>query len=280
MNEKKWSKSLNIYTMLVKTDTVNGYFYEQLANCYSHLNEPEEAVRCYITAIKINPENQKNIIDLTYCYYLLNQNKNALSILNAGLKYHPFSSELWKWKGDIYIKMSDYDSALFSYYRAFYAGDTTANMLKNIGICLYWSKDYIPAEVFLKRSIEVSPIDYSGYFYLGASFKAQNKLDKALENFKKADSLLQNDALADIYVQIGSVYQTQKKYNSALEYYKDAIRENPSNRATYFYLAAMYDKLNNKNVAAGYYKLFLKDSNNQDKTLVDYSKHRIIDMGK
>jgi tetratricopeptide (TPR) repeat protein len=204
----------------------------------------------------------------------------ALNVLDNSLKYYRCSTSLLKWKGDIYFNISKYDSALYCYHGAIICGDSSGSILKSMGICLYWSKKYSSAINFLEHSIELDPKDYVAYFYLGASYKAQNKLDKAMINFKTADTLLQNTFLSNIYNQIGSVYQQQGKYKEAMEYYKAALKENLLDKSNIFYLAAMFDKLKNQKAALNYYKLYLRDSSNQDGKLIDYANKRISELKK
>jgi tetratricopeptide (TPR) repeat protein len=278
MNEKKWAEACKIYSGLVTKDSGNSFFYQQLAQCYSNLGNPGEAIRYNRVAHSLNPKNLKIIIDLTYLLYIRDQLQEALSILNNGLKNYQCISVLWKWKGDVYFKKNDFDSALYSYRRSFYCGDSTGNILKSMGICFYQTQKYSYAVNLLEESIELDPKDYITFFYLGASYKALNKMNKALDNLEIADTLLQNDFHANVYMQLGAIYQAQNKYKKALDCYKDALRENPENRSGIFYLAAMSDKLKNYKDAQKYYKIFLDDPDNPDIKLEGFAKQRISEL--
>jgi len=278
MNEKKWAEAGKIYSGLIAKDSGNSFFYQQLAQCYSNLGNSGEAVKYNRVAHSLNPQNLKIIIDLTYLFYIQDQLQEALDILSNGLKYYQRSPVLWKWEGDVYFKKNDFDSALNSYHRSFYCGDSSANILKSMGICLYQTQKYSYAVNFLEHSIELDPKDFITFFYLGASYKALNKLDRALYNFEIADTLLQNDFHSNVYMQMGAVYQVQNKYKKALDCYKDALRENPSDRSGIFYLAAISDKLKNYNDAQKYYKMFLDNPENPDKKLLDFAKQRMGEL--
>jgi tetratricopeptide (TPR) repeat protein len=280
MNEKKWAEACIVYSRLISTDTTNSFFYQQLAQCYSNLGNASEAIKNDILANKLNPRNQEIILDLTYFYFLQEQYHEALNILDNGLMYYHRSAKLYKWKGDIYLNTSDYYNALYSYQGAINCGDSSAIILKSMGECLYWIKKYPSAINFLEHSIELNPKDPAAYFYLGASYKAQNKLDKAMENYKTADTLLQNSFLASVDAQIGSIYQIQQKYKEALEYYREAFRANPEDRSNMFYLAAMNEKLKNNRSALNYYKMFVSRPENEDKSLLDFAGKRIIELNK
>ncbi len=109
-------------------------------------------------------------------------------------------------------------------------------------------------------------------------YKALGNYKKSLENFIKASALLKSDFLANTYIQIAAVYQLDGKYNDALDYYRDALRESPANKSILFYMAVIYDKLKSIKSAENFYNKFLADSNGADKKLIDYAKERIVKL--
>lgn len=285
MSEKKWDAAKSIYTRLIKSDSSNSYFFEQISKSEEQLGNLTEAVAGYKIANSLNPKNINTILELSYLLYLQNQFKPAIKIVDSGLTYYPNSISLLERKGDIYLKISDYDRALDSYYSALTLGDSSSDNLKNIGICFYWrgqkslsNSDYLSAINFLNHSIESNSKDATAFFYLGAVYKAQDKHKESVENFIQASALLKNEFLADTYTQIGAVYQLDGKYNYALEYYKDALRENPSNKSLLFYIAAVYDKLKNTKYALTFYNRFLSGSNSADKKLIEFAKNKILEL--
>ncbi|MHB1685891.1 MAG: tetratricopeptide repeat protein [Ignavibacteriaceae bacterium] len=276
MAEKKWERALEIYSGLAVTDSTNSYFYEQLGKCKSSLGDIDGALVNYKCANRLNPKNLNTILDLSYLLYLQKQLDSAINVVDAGLNYFPHSIELWNRRGDIYFIIPNYDQAIFSYSKAWDNGDTSASTQKNIGICYYWEKDYDSAKTYLEKSIELNNKDAIAYFYLGASLKEQKQYKTAIDNFKQAASLLRSEFLSNVYGQIGAAYQLNGKYCLAADFYQDALRENPTDRSMFYYLAFIYDKhLNEKNVALNYYKKFLISSKNVDEKLIDYAKRRL-----
>ena len=99
-----------------------------------------------------------------------------------------------------------------------------------------------------------------------------------MENFTKAAALLKNDFLSNTFTQIGAVYQLDDKYYDALEYYRYALLENPSNISILFYIAVIQDKLKNVKYALNFYNKFLAGSNGADKKLIAYAKKRVSEL--
>ena len=286
MNEKKWKEASSIYKKLIDSDSSNSYFFEQAAKCQSQLGNIEQAITFYSMAILFNPKNINTTLDLSYLLYLQKQYYTAIQIVDEGLKYYRFFPSLYERKADIYMKMEDYAGAVVNYNAALAYGDSSADNLKNIGISLYWkgqkettSSDFHSAVNFLEHSAEKNSKDAVTYFYLGALYKDFKVYNKSLDYFIKASDLLKDEFLANTYVQIGAVYQLEEKYRDALNYYQDALGENPADKSTLFYIGNSYNKLKNKRSAVYYFKKFIQESPHGDKKLLGYAKG-IIDSSK
>lgn len=285
VTQKKWDNAAAIYARLIEGDSSNSYFFEQMAKCETQLGNINTAITNYQIANLLNPGNMNTTLELSYLLYLQKQYYTAIQVVDAGLVYYPNAISLWERKGDIYIKIPDYNNALDSYYKALTRGDTSADNLKNIGICFYWrgqntssKNDYESAINFLEHSTEIDSNDATTFFYLGAANKGLGKYKQSLDNFIRASALLKNDFLSNTYIQIAAVYQLDEKYNDALEYYRDALRESPANKSILFYLAVIYDKLKSSRTAQNFYNKFLIDSNGADKKLIDYAKNRVEEL--
>ncbi len=282
MNKQKWNKAASIYLKLIDEDSSNSYFYEKEAKCQSELDNIEPAITYYSRANLLNPKNINTSLELSYLLYLQKQYDTAIKVVNDGLKYYRFKPSLYKRKADIYMKMEDYAGAVSNYYFAFANGDSSAENLKNIGISLYWEgqKDNTLDELqsavnFLEHSAEKNNKDAVTFFYLGALYKNFKEYKKSLDNFMHASDLLKDSFLENTYVQIGAVYQLENKYKDALDYYQDALRENPSDKSTLFYIGNSYDKLKQKRMAVYYFKKFIKEDPNGDKKLLGFASGRL-----
>ncbi len=275
-DENKWENAEVIYSNLAASDSDNSYLFERLGKCKSSLGKTDAAIIDYNIAYQLNPQNLRNVLNLSYLYYLQKQIDSAISVVYTGLKYFPYSIDLVNRMGDIFFIVPNYSTASLYYLRAVSLGDSSSLTQKNIGICYYWEQDYDSAESYLTRSISLNSSDAISYYYLGASYKAQKRYKDAIYNFQQAAALLKNDFLSNTYIQLGASYQFYKKYQLAVEYYKDGLRENPSNTSTLFFIASVYDNnLHNNNTALYYYKRYLNESKNPDIKMKNYAQERL-----
>jgi len=276
MRKHNWEKALKIYNKLIKNDPNNSFFYEQAAKCNSILKNIDNAIIDYQIAHRLNPQNENTIIQLSNLYYSKKQFISAKRIVDDGLAVYPYSTEIWTMKGKIFLSLKKYSDAVVSYSNSIKYGDSSLTNFRDIGICYYCTGKYDSAIGFLKTAIKINPKDPASFYYLGTSDKGLNNNDTAVTYLSKAADLLKNDFLTEIYTQLASSYYSLKNYKKALNYYKDALRENPKKTEINFYIAAVYERLyRDKTVAMNYYKKFLADSAKSDKKLVNYAVHRL-----
>ena len=75
-------------------------------------------------------------------------------------------------------------------------------------------------------------------FNLGNTLAQQNKLQEAMEQYVAATKIEKDkDDLAQIYHNMGVIFQSQKDYAKAVEAYKQSLRNNPKDDETRYNLA-------------------------------------------
>lgn len=102
---------------------------------------------------------------------------------------------------------------------------------------LFRDSVYTKAEVDYRKVIELSPRFAQGYFNLGNALLWQQKPKDAMKEYEKALKLETNKSrLATIYHNMGVILQSQKQYGPAIECYKNALRNRPSDDGTRYNL--------------------------------------------
>ena len=97
---------------------------------------------------------------------------------------------------------------------------------------------YVNAEVNYRKALEVNPQSIVSMFNLGNTLAQQNKLQEAMEQYVAATKMEKNkDGLAQIYHNMGVIFQSQKDYAKAVEAYKQSLRNNPKDDETRYNLA-------------------------------------------
>lgn len=103
---------------------------------------------------------------------------------------------------------------------------------------LYNDSVYVDAEVNYRKALEVNPKSTVSMFNLANTLMQQNKLQEAMEQYAGAAKVeKEKPNLAQIYHNMGVIFQSQKDYAKAVEAYKESLRNNPKDDETRYSLA-------------------------------------------
>lgn len=103
---------------------------------------------------------------------------------------------------------------------------------------MYNDSVYENAEVNYRKALEVNPKSTVAMYNLANTLMQQNKLQEAMEQFAGAAKVeKEKPNLAQIYHNMGVIFQSQKDYAKAIEAYKESLRNNPKDDETRYNLA-------------------------------------------
>ena len=103
---------------------------------------------------------------------------------------------------------------------------------------MYNDSVYENAEVNYRKALEINPKSTVAMYNLANTLMQQNKLQEAIEQFAGAAKVeKEKPNLAQIYHNMGVIFQSQKDYAKAIEAYKESLRNNPKDDETRYNLA-------------------------------------------
>lgn len=103
---------------------------------------------------------------------------------------------------------------------------------------LYKDSVYVDAEVNYRKALEINPKSTVSMYNLGNTLLQQNKLQEAMEQFAGATKVEKDKSkLAQMFHNMGVIFQSQKDYAKAVEAYKESLRNNPKDDETRYNLA-------------------------------------------
>ena len=97
---------------------------------------------------------------------------------------------------------------------------------------------------------------------LGGVYAKNNKIDKAISNYKKAIRL--NPKIKRPHSELGNIYEKLKDYKNAIKYYKNAIKINSEDDKILFKLGNNYNYENNLEEAIENYQKAIKLNPNNE----------------
>ena len=140
----------------------------------------------------------------------------------------------------------------------------TEKRLLREGNTFYEEGKYNDAEISYRKALEESPDYYKGIFNAGDALYKQEKYEEAADFFQMIanDRDIDKDIQARAYHNLGNSYLQGKKYEDAIEAYKNSLRRNPADNETRYNLE--YARKMLKNQQQQQQDQQNKDQNNRD----------------
>ncbi|MCW5520891.1 tetratricopeptide repeat protein [Aureitalea sp. L0-47] len=106
------------------------------------------------------------------------------------------------------------------------------------------SDDFVNAEVDLRKAISLIPADETGKYNLGNAYYDKDLNDEAMRRYLQAAEIAQSKLEKHkAYHNLGNTFMNSKKYQEAVEAYKNALRNNPTDDETRYNLALAKEML-------------------------------------
>lgn len=126
--------------------------------------------------------------------------------------------------------------------------------------------NFVRAEAQYRKAIGSNPSNPTAAFNLGSSFYENQSYMEALSPLKKAASVVQDENEKHaVFHNMGNVFMKNKAYEKAVEAYKEALRNNPTDDQTRYNLALAKEMLKKEQQEKEKEKEDQKDKNESDK---------------
>jgi tetratricopeptide (TPR) repeat protein len=104
--------------------------------------------------------------------------------------------------------------------------------------------EFAIAEAAYRKAIAIRPENETGKYNLGTAYYGKAKNAEAMERFKQAAAVAQSKSEKHkAFHNLGNTYMNEKNYQAAVEAYKNALRNNPTDDETRYNLALAKDLL-------------------------------------
>ena len=204
----KFEESLKLYQAIIKFKDSKPS-EDDLAHIgflYFKLEQYQESIKEFNKVIKINPQNIYAITYLADCFVAINNNDQALSILNQGIEDNPTqppntTDRFWLFQQKAEIVFSQQSNA---------------------------PDNWLDAIDIYKLAIEIREDGFC-YSRLGMCYQDLENFKDALVSYEKAIELDEN--LNDAYVNynIGECHRRSGRYSKSVEFYQSSIEFNNEN---------------------------------------------------
>lgn len=131
--------------------------YLTLGNLYYKQSRYEKAISCYDSALNLDGNNRKLLLNIGLCLIKANQLKRAYEIFVKSSELYPDASESWQGLGSVCVQLGKADHAIQHFEASLDRDPQNAVSLLNLVKISYESKSFERAKIWLRRANELSP---------------------------------------------------------------------------------------------------------------------------
>lgn len=259
INLKAYPDAFRCYEQIWDIDSTNTFYNRYYAYSAYRTGKDSLAIRLYEQLAAAGSRDLTTWLNLATIYAMKEKQNEAIVSCERGLDIFPGNPSLLLKKADVSFQFKQYGIALQGYEEYLADNDSTFDILKNYGICLYFEKEEEQALKILDKCYMQTPNDPIVDFYMGASYKKLKQFPESAGFLELAIEVATPSYLAEIYHHLGQVYAATREFDKSIASYKKAMELDPEKKELLFEIATTYEEFNaNKTVALFYYQEYLK----------------------
>lgn len=276
-DNKKYKESVESANKALLIDPKNVKARLQKAKCYQALSMWENATEEYKNVLKYDKTNSEAQFGLADIYSKNMPTEDAISTIQTeGIELSP---EFYAQAAYTAHKNKNIEKAIKFYKLAINSNSNDVSLYLNLGQIYNGQEKYQEALAIAEAARQKFPNDtqvqqlynsiktrYTGSIYdTAAEYANKGDYAAAIEKYQQV-----TPQSYDSYVGIASVYQMQKDYQNALEYYKKALEKKPNDEAVLITVSGIYIQLDNLTEAQKYLNLVQNKNSTKFKELQNY----------
>jgi tetratricopeptide (TPR) repeat protein len=150
---------------------------------------------------------------------------SAILAYDRAIQLDPENHEWFRYRGELYAAVGDYDHALDDFEKAIRLDPKDAIAFRQRGHTYFMKRDYDHAIQFYDEAIKLEPSNAIHFANRAYTFGAMGDLDRAIADYNVAIRLDARYAVA--YSNRGTLYVAKGEIDRAVADYSEAIRLNP-----------------------------------------------------
>jgi tetratricopeptide (TPR) repeat protein len=197
----------------------------------------KDAIEYYKMAIEVNANFAPSYLGRARANLLANPKKSVLDDLDKAISLDPNYAEAYVERGLYYASKNDFVSAKIDLEQAAQINDSPIVEI-NLARILLKTEEYEAALEAAQRANQLDVTMLDGYLVLGMAYRANGKIDQAVEVLETY--LKYKPDNAEAFAVLGSAYFNRGDYVTAEKNLKQAIRLDKTNSLAYFWLGEIY----------------------------------------
>jgi tetratricopeptide (TPR) repeat protein len=184
-DSEKYKESLNEFLSAIKLIPSHSTSHIGEALAFYFLNQPEEAIKAGLYAIRANPNDTEAFANLGFIYFNLGMLTEAIEQCQQAVRLKP-DSDIYNYNlATFYVLTQKYPQA----ERYFRQVKNYAYAYNNLGYVLWLKGQHVAATENLKKAIALRPDYTDAHYNLGIVYFTLGKYEEAQKEFKQTQAI-------------------------------------------------------------------------------------------
>jgi len=237
---KKFEASITVFNDLMNIDYRNPNYHYEMGLAMERMKD-STAINRFRSAYELDQTHQKAIYKIAKYFLQKRQHTLAEKYIDIGLENYENNVELISLKAQSFYLQDYYTKARDWFQKLLDLGESSAFIHEKLSLCHGQNSDYELAIKHRKLALKYNPYDSNAIFVIGTYYKR-------LQNFAEAEKYIRQAlAIKDVpldheYQELGVVLNFQDKHKEAIEVFEMAMKENPKNMQSAFFIVTTKDR--------------------------------------
>jgi tetratricopeptide (TPR) repeat protein len=237
---KQYGKANTIIKNLIDSDSLNPNFHYELGLLLEKQNDTM-AIEAFRNTYNLDKSHQKAIFKIAKRHIIKRNFEEAHQLIGKGLEFYSNNVELISLKAQAYYFQEYYTNAVVWFKKLIELGESSEFIHEKLSLSYAQNSDYEDAIFHRKEALKFNPYNASAIFVIGSYYERLKNYEKAEVYYRNALDI-QDVSLANEYQKLGIVLNRQKKYDEAIKAFQTALKEDPTDIMTEFYLIRTKDE--------------------------------------
>jgi len=181
----EFSKAESMFSNIINISSPSDALLGNLGLAQLHQNKIEDAIKSFLDAIKINPENYDALVNLSSCYDHLNNLDTALVYANKANIIKPDNPVIINIMAKHALSVNDLQTSIMLYNRSITLQANQPQTYANLANIYHLTKNYDAAENILIKALKILVENPYLLNSLGNFYASRNQHQKAIKQFDK-----------------------------------------------------------------------------------------------
>ncbi len=224
-----WKDEFVFFNKIIQTSPDTAFAHNNLGVAYYNQGKPDEAIKEYLSALKINPYYADAHTNIGNAYGKQGDIDKAINEYLTALKIKPDNADAHNGLGIAYGIQGHIDKAVREFEIALYIKPGSADAHNNLGIA-YGMQGHVDKAINeFATALKIKPGYADAHNSLGNLYADYGKCDKAVSEYLTVLRIKPDHA--DARNNLGICYAKTGRINEAANEFKEALRLNPQDIA-------------------------------------------------